>query len=159
MYVCKVGMASGIKLESRDGGAGALAYEALVKCFDAGVLVRYTSDILVFFFFQAEDGIRDLTVTRVQTCALPILGEDEGDDLADHHQLAVGEVDHLHDAEDQRDARGQQHVDTAGDKPPGEHAHEGREVHGGSFTRPPSRAGACVSSWQSCPGLRLLVPG
>src|SRR2546430_12316242 len=24
------------------------------------------------FFFQAEDGIRDLTVTGVQTCALPI---------------------------------------------------------------------------------------
>src|SRR6266853_2505430 len=28
--------------------------------------------ILLFFFFQAEDGIRDLTVTGVQTCALPI---------------------------------------------------------------------------------------
>src|SRR5688572_16706761 len=28
---------------------------------------------IVFFFFQAEDGIRDLTVTGVQTCALPIL--------------------------------------------------------------------------------------
>src|SRR2546430_11016190 len=28
--------------------------------------------VLVFFFFQAEDGIRDLTVTGVQTCALPI---------------------------------------------------------------------------------------
>src|SRR5205085_5886984 len=27
------------------------------------------------FFFQAEDGIRDLTVTGVQTCALPILEE------------------------------------------------------------------------------------
>src|SRR5256886_11171096 len=27
---------------------------------------------MVFFFFQAEDGIRDLTVTGVQTCALPI---------------------------------------------------------------------------------------
>src|SRR2546430_10481065 len=27
----------------------------------------------LFFFFQAEDGIRDLTVTGVQTCALPIL--------------------------------------------------------------------------------------
>src|SRR6266496_4922210 len=26
-----------------------------------------------FFFFQAEDGIRDLYVTGVQTCALPIL--------------------------------------------------------------------------------------
>src|SRR5688572_31127591 len=27
---------------------------------------------ILFFFFQAEDGIRDLTVTGVQTCALPI---------------------------------------------------------------------------------------
>src|SRR2546430_16905048 len=27
---------------------------------------------LIFFFFQAEDGIRYLTVTGVQTCALPI---------------------------------------------------------------------------------------
>src|SRR5256886_8812847 len=27
---------------------------------------------VMFFFFQAEDGIRDLTVTGVQTCALPI---------------------------------------------------------------------------------------
>src|SRR3712207_8461552 len=28
----------------------------------------------VFFFFQAEDGIRDIGVTGVQTCALPISG-------------------------------------------------------------------------------------
>src|SRR5690625_7172358 len=28
----------------------------------------------MFFFFQAEDGIRDGHVTGVQTCALPILG-------------------------------------------------------------------------------------
>src|SRR5690625_6307618 len=28
--------------------------------------------VLVFFFFQAEDGIRDGHVTGVQTCALPI---------------------------------------------------------------------------------------
>src|SRR2546430_11722228 len=28
--------------------------------------------VVLFFFFQAEDGIRDLTVTGVQTCALPI---------------------------------------------------------------------------------------
>src|SRR3989449_9445770 len=27
---------------------------------------------LLFFFFQAEDGIRDVAVTGVQTCALPI---------------------------------------------------------------------------------------
>src|SRR5262249_59834987 len=32
--------------------------------------VRVTS--LSFFFFQAEDGIRDWSVTGVQTCALPI---------------------------------------------------------------------------------------
>src|SRR5256884_826185 len=30
------------------------------------------SVVLVFFFFQAEDGIRDVAVTGVQTCALPI---------------------------------------------------------------------------------------
>src|SRR5687768_17833535 len=29
-----------------------------------------------FFFFQAEDGIRDVAVTGVQTCALPILSAD-----------------------------------------------------------------------------------
>src|SRR5260370_26514518 len=28
-----------------------------------------------FFFFQAEDGIRDSSVTGVQTCALPIFGK------------------------------------------------------------------------------------
>src|SRR3712207_8490677 len=27
---------------------------------------------MLFFFFQAEDGIRDIGVTGVQTCALPI---------------------------------------------------------------------------------------
>src|SRR5579862_9288247 len=33
-------------------------------------------DVYVFFFFfQAEDGIRDGTVTGVQTCALPISGK------------------------------------------------------------------------------------
>src|SRR5256886_3373432 len=36
-----------------------------------GVLYSHSSCQLSFFF-QAEDGIRDLTVTGVQTCALPI---------------------------------------------------------------------------------------
>src|SRR5690348_17635668 len=31
--------------------------------------------VFFFFFFQAEDGIRDGRVTGVQTCALPILQE------------------------------------------------------------------------------------
>src|SRR2546429_6483208 len=30
------------------------------------------SSVVMFFFFQAEDGIRDVAVTGVQTCALPI---------------------------------------------------------------------------------------
>src|SRR5438046_5818760 len=37
----------------------------------------------VFFFFQAEDGIRDWSVTGVQTCALPI--------SADSSRLQSGE--------------------------------------------------------------------
>src|SRR2546427_3396791 len=45
-----------------------------------------------FFFFQAEDGIRDLTVTGVQTCALPISSAVEERKL---HELVVvcGESD------------------------------------------------------------------
>src|SRR2546421_4874852 len=45
-------------------------------------IIAYVSSLLfssskiilscLFFFFQAEDGIRDLIVTGVQTCALPI---------------------------------------------------------------------------------------
>src|SRR5437763_5994661 len=41
--------------------------------------------VSLFFFFQAEDGIRDTSVTGVQTCALPISGEPE-----DRRQLAGG---------------------------------------------------------------------
>src|SRR2546429_4793719 len=43
------------------------------------IAVRYTEVafsrtlwMILFFFFQAEDGIRDVAVTGVQTCALPI---------------------------------------------------------------------------------------
>src|SRR3712207_8554558 len=35
-----------------------------------------------YFFFQAEDGIRDIGVTEVQTCALPI-SRSEGSVVAD----------------------------------------------------------------------------
>src|SRR2546425_3092678 len=34
--------------------------------------------VYVFFFFQAEDGIRDKLVTGVQTCALPIFNRKAG---------------------------------------------------------------------------------
>src|SRR5215210_1967545 len=37
--------------------------------------------MIFFFFFQAEDGIRDTSVTGVQTCALPISTGQDGTDL------------------------------------------------------------------------------
>ena len=44
---------------------------------------------LRFFFFQAEDGIRDDDVTGVQTCALPILILlEEVDRICQKHQLS-----------------------------------------------------------------------
>src|SRR5215467_7855532 len=55
------------------------------------------SAIKMFFFFQAEDGIRDYKVTGVQTCALPILangnsaaGDSTGDFVWETSQLAPG---------------------------------------------------------------------
>src|SRR5204862_1951017 len=63
---------SGMTNDGRDVGGTARA-----SCVGAAV---------IFFFFQAEDGIRDLYVTGVQTCALPIClrpraegREDEGE--------------------------------------------------------------------------------
>src|SRR2546430_13149856 len=43
----------------------------------------------IFFFFQAEDGIRDLTVTGVQTCALPISA------LKKEYVLFTAHMDHI----------------------------------------------------------------
>src|SRR5256885_7490551 len=40
--------------------------------FSVSILLNVVSFDFVFFFFQAEDGIRDYKVTGVQTCALPI---------------------------------------------------------------------------------------
>src|SRR3989454_106291 len=47
--------------------------------------------LLLFFFFQAEDGIRDYKVTGVQTCALPISVEGLADDPD-----RLAELDHPH---------------------------------------------------------------
>ena len=43
-----LGLVAGIELESRADAPGARAYEVFLKCFEAGVLVRYTGDILAF---------------------------------------------------------------------------------------------------------------
>ncbi len=44
--VRNLGLVAGIELKSRDGAVGARAAEAFGKCFDEGVMVRYTGDIL-----------------------------------------------------------------------------------------------------------------
>src|SRR5260370_31386787 len=45
-------------------------------------LTRYRCRCTLYFFFQAEDGIRDSSVTGVQTCALPILRDRIAEQLA-----------------------------------------------------------------------------
>src|SRR5256886_5094894 len=60
-----------MRLLQGDVGSGKtiVAFEAIV----IAVANKYQAALMAsIFFFQAEDGIRDLTVTGVQTCALPI---------------------------------------------------------------------------------------
>src|SRR5207245_5874508 len=45
-----------------------LVFRRLLLCYVFYIFYFF----FCFFFFQAEDGIRDATVTGVQTCALPI---------------------------------------------------------------------------------------
>src|SRR2546430_11578181 len=52
--------------------ATSCVYGAMAKAGNGLLEVTWQAGTSAFFFFQAEDGIRDLTVTGVQTCALPI---------------------------------------------------------------------------------------
>src|SRR5947209_15192826 len=53
------------------GSSGSLVFSALFHFLTPRPLASMTSSVFCFFF-QAEDGIRDIGVTGVQTCALPI---------------------------------------------------------------------------------------
>src|SRR5437879_4451063 len=56
-----------------------------------------------FFFFQAEDGIRDTSVTGVQTCALPIwiaYVMDAESDFAQRCNLQMVDLEKLEDPEE-----------------------------------------------------------
>src|SRR5437868_12761066 len=88
-----------------------------------------------FFFFQAEDGIRDRNVTGVQTCALPIfglLGEAAGCDRRGEQlgelRLHVAEVDAILRALGARERR----------------AHGGEEIGRASCRERGGRAGGGV---------------
>src|SRR2546430_6095188 len=53
--------------------------------------LRAVARLRLVFFFQAEDGIRDLTVTGVQTCALPIcFGDDQRGDREQQRDVQRG---------------------------------------------------------------------
>src|SRR5437762_4421049 len=58
----------------------------LDRILDKGVVINGDIKVKVgkFFFFQAEDGIRDTSVTGVQTCALPILPRPSREDSKWH---------------------------------------------------------------------------
>jgi beta-alanine--pyruvate transaminase len=43
-----LGLVGGIELESREGAPGTRAYDAFLKCFQNGVMVRFTGDTLAF---------------------------------------------------------------------------------------------------------------
>src|SRR3989442_4650462 len=103
-----------------------------------------------FFFFQAEDGIRDADVTGVQTCALPISR------LAHDPERLAGvepERDVVHGGDDPRAARGDV---VRGEVPELEQrgvAHSWRSC-GSSFTRSqsPRRLAARTMSMMQTPG-------
>src|SRR5256885_4830784 len=60
------------------GAAGRFAGRAFrTASSSSGSIADVRRDRSVFFFFQAEDGIRDYKVTGVQTCALPIFPGEE----------------------------------------------------------------------------------
>jgi beta-alanine--pyruvate transaminase len=46
--VRNLGLVAAVELQPRAGAPGARAYEVFLRCFDKGVLVRYTADILAF---------------------------------------------------------------------------------------------------------------
>src|SRR5256885_10867140 len=48
--------------------------------------------MMIVFFFQAEDGIRDYKVTGVQTCALPISTNVDGAGDSDHNDFVAQEA-------------------------------------------------------------------
>src|SRR5947207_11295838 len=56
------------------------------------LLIRTLFLYVFFFFFQAEDGIRDHCVTGVQTCALPIFAGRAAGDVSAACDIGVAAV-------------------------------------------------------------------
>src|SRR5215203_5981243 len=61
-------------------------------CAVAVVTLAWVWVLSFFFFFQAEDGIRDIGVTGVQTCALPIYHRTRLARSLGHHPPLAGRL-------------------------------------------------------------------
>src|SRR5215208_7459081 len=62
------------------------------------LVISLFSDWILFFFFQAEDGIRDGHVTGVQTCALPILVREN---IVRHVEMGADHMRAAHEGTDE----------------------------------------------------------
>src|SRR2546427_6782366 len=104
---------------------------------------------LVFFFFQAEDGIRDLTVTGVQTCALPVAKQAiVGEALRRIAKLDVGDPEIVEAVEEWRD-RAKIKLAVKGGR--------GRARAGGLHPYDPPRSGVGPEDLY-IPGFQLVAP-
>src|SRR2546428_2793234 len=106
----------------------------------------------IFFFFQAEDGIRDLIVTGVQTCALPICSvarSRAGVDLPDRERATEPRTDlgreEGAEALDLRLAGGRLGDDA------GAQGHAELAQHGLSAAASRAARAAARATWSACP--------
>src|SRR5437016_2698776 len=115
-----------------------------------------------FFFFQAEDGIRDWSVTGVQTCALPIssvaifrVGDAEPDRAGRNLSAAGGAIGPLPVQRDPR--RSERRRRTEGDRP--DHGDAGTEGGSGNFGRRAARLSAARAHGAHCGNTFALCRG
>src|SRR5215210_9039031 len=115
--------------------------------------------MIFFFFFQAEDGIRDTSVTGVQTCALPIW---------EHHQLGAALAAAADDALDPLQAELQIAPERRRDRGHGghrtgasarEHAWIFRSLRGPPYVRRAKKRGSVFDTWSRGPRWPLRSSG
>src|SRR2546426_5441036 len=82
-------MLSTSSLQTYENGGKRLFSYCILMCLESKLACNF---LCFFFFFQAEDGIRDYKVTGVQTCALPICMDDIRDEVKKWHPKEVERV-------------------------------------------------------------------
>src|SRR5215475_14285602 len=96
-------------VEGLHNATPAYSVNMMAEGYQFVTLASDSRHVVMIFFFQAEDGIRDFHVTGVQTCALPIFGGDgndviDGNKGADTAELGAGDDVFVWDPGDGSDA-------------------------------------------------------